>query len=458
MGEGEQGISFAPEQKPQKERLSEEKLGGLLAAIGNHEGKALLLASMKKNRIYTRWDVHTLMMENQGDQKGWVLNEPVTFGWCKDSLHPIGLVALEVIDQDLNTLGYMKTDYGDKEGTALAGHLLAFSEKHPEISLYKLFGSTSSSSKKNTSEIKNLNDLAKKRAPLTRLRILNELTTSNNPLREADIAAKLHERYPEEYEKQKIDESIQSHIRQLAKAGIITYDATTGNESSSSYSLSLEHPNEQPPPYRTHKTLTNQVYALLKENPNKSFAIDEFCKELSKRHPQLEQTSERNLQRWTSSVLSHLAREGYSLRGKFDNKNRSEISLTDSQRGIIVDLQRIGDNFSELDERYLEEGRRLAYEITSDSSRTSALMEKAKIASPQANKTDRNETAQLIAPIIESKPCTIREIQQELEKKGKKLTPNTLKKIMSKFSKQEGWIVTKENNVNYYAITANKPE
>ncbi len=460
MIESERGISAVSEQAPKKERLSEEKLGGLLAAIGNHEGKALLLILMRKGRLHGAYQLHALAMNAQGEQKRWRTAKNLQLDWCQKSLYPIGLVALEVIDQEANTLGYMKTDYGDKEGTALAGHLLAFSERHPETSLYKLFGATMSTSKRHVSETEDKSNVIINRSPLTSYRMFYELATSNHSLREVDIEASLKERYPAAYYKESPHSSISNHLDRLSKAGIIMFDSTNENKPYSTYSLSSEYPEGQPSPHRqVQKMLTDQIYKLIKDNPQAKFTIHELVEEIIKRYPEYKEKNQRSFYKSASAVLSHLGREGLVIRGKFDTKNQSVISLSDTQRETLIDLVTIIDRFSELDEDYIKEGLRHAKEITSDPERVSALMEKARTASPNARKSNMSETAQHIKSIIGYKPSTAREIQQVLDENyGKKLTTTAIRQIVRSFSNEARLKVEKINNVNYYSIDTEKPE
>src|SRR6266571_3393052 len=84
----EQRIGVAPEvRKP--ERMHDQELGNLLAAVGNHEGKALLLARMQWGQEYGTIDLAALVKPVQGE--GYT--KPVPFKWCGQSLAPIGLVA-----------------------------------------------------------------------------------------------------------------------------------------------------------------------------------------------------------------------------------------------------------------------------------------------------------------------------------------------------------------------------
>jgi len=143
--------------------------------------------------------------------------------------------------------------------------------------------------------------------------------------------------------------------------------------------------------------------------------------------------------------------QGYTKKGKFAYNNQSEISLSNKQYDILVDLVKLLDNFSNLDEAFLEEGCTLARDIISSPEAFSLLMKKAHDASPSANKIEKAITAQRILNIIDSIPgITAREIQALLEERGQKVATYVITSILKKIP--EKIIVTKEGNVNHYVI------
>ena len=96
---------------PRRERLSDEKMGNLISAVGNQESKAILLGLMSPGHIYTDAGLMNLLNKSQGDRPTWETSMGTGRSYCQQSFVPIGLVAGEVINPDLSTLGYMKTDY-----------------------------------------------------------------------------------------------------------------------------------------------------------------------------------------------------------------------------------------------------------------------------------------------------------------------------------------------------------
>jgi hypothetical protein len=459
MTKNERNTSFIPEKAQIKERLNDARLGDLLAAIGNHEGKALLLALMSNGQAYTKPELHSLAMEAQGEQKSWKTNHTVQFDWCKYSLHPIGLVALEVIDDQANTLGYMKTEYGERIGTAFAGHLLAFSERHPETSLYKLFGSTASAKSNKSSEIDEIENTKINRSPLTSYRIFQKLLASNDPLRETDIVVSLNEKYPNEYKQIKTS-VLKCHIPRLTKSGLVNFDSKNEYKPYSIYYLPSEHPQGDPQPTRkTGLKIINKIYELIKKNPDTKFTIPEFIEVFLENSPEYNKATKKTLNTEITRALNHLSKEGYLAKGKFHRKNQSEVSLSDTQRETLADLVTIIDRFSVLNEEYIQHGIRLASEITTDPERVAILMEKAKEASPNVRQSDKNETILLIKSVIKDRFYSARDIQKVLEDKyNKPLTLASIQRIMKEVPNEFGLKIEKKNNVNHYFIESEKQE
>lgn len=110
MPEGESLPVPPPEATPQRERLSDEQMGGLLSAVGNNEAKAILFMLMEPHTVYTSGELNQLILKGQGQNPGWNMSRDVPFKYCKKSFVDDGLV--EPIEDGLQTTGYMKTDEG----------------------------------------------------------------------------------------------------------------------------------------------------------------------------------------------------------------------------------------------------------------------------------------------------------------------------------------------------------
>lgn len=356
--------------------LDDFEFGDLLSAVGNHEGKGLLLAAMEGNIIYGRSELHKIILDAQSEV-GWRISSGLPIKWCKHSLSPIGLVAEEVQGR-WNTVGFMRTDYGNVVGVPFAGLLLKTSNESP-YSLYQLFGRTTKSSRdeEQSTEILSLT------SPFVRAAIFYELITAKLPITQAHLLDNLNERYRQigiDFE----GFILTNHLQSLARSDIIQYDsASNHDEVYSFYTLSPNAPYEPPPPFQSRPTFTNKIFEALKQLPGKSRSIEEIINNLGI-------ISSRDRQR-VSSVLKHLAKKGYlQHEGKY-NEEMSSINLTTEQQRLLTQIILALDNFKSGDERTLQEGRDFAHRVRIAPDLAADLMLKAKLNSPSANAWTREE-------------------------------------------------------------------
>ena len=362
------------------ERLSDEQLGNLISSLGNHEAKAITLLVMRHDTIYTRNDLHRILISVQGGRPGWRMGDSIPFQYCQDSLSPIGLVAKEVLETEgLTTYGYMITEFGTKVGVPFAGYMLNFSKRHPTVSLIDIFGATQSPSK--IRELEDQDIEFKKRAPITRLKIFRQLLTSSLPIRQVDLTKSLGE-------KQSI---IQNHLKALEGRGIILYEAIERGSPVTFYQLNPDHAPEQPPVYRGFLSLTRDVYQALCEWPEREWNTESLASYLGR-------TYLHNI----SGILSLFARKGYAKRGKFSAEYQSEINLTPEQRAMLADLVAILDRFQTQDPQILQKGKELAFSLTPTD--IAVLMGKAKEHSGHASVQPPEETAAELLTIISENP------------------------------------------------------
>lgn len=417
-------MELSPRHEPaRREPLSDAEMGNLLSAFGNHEAKAITLIAMAVGTIYTQRDLHSRIMKLQRQRKGWRMNKSIPFGYCRNSLSPIGLVT-KVLNPDLSTWGYAKTEYGERIGVPLAGLLLKFSYEHPERSIQDFFSQTQSPSKQVTTED---GTEAKKRAPITRLRMLQELVTSKLPIRITDLTREGGEDL----------RRISVHLENLDERGIISYDVNKYGESYSFYKLFSDHLQEQPPEYQNWPSLAAFVYQALLEHPDREWTRDsmaDFYLEKTKK-----QIDKETLIAHIPGIFSHLQKTGYAERGKFSNKKHSEIDLTPVQKKVIVDLLIILDGFKNQDPEVIQEGRDFVNSLLSHPEAVSQLLLKAKEHSSQANQTTTEETEQIFLGILSSSQTSLsnKEIQRMLkERHGRRLSMHRISKLTHSLSQQ----------------------
>ncbi len=135
---GRMQVVHRVDQEHRPEPLSDSKIGGLLAGL-NKEHAGVLLIQMKPGQAYTSPQLDALIRPD--GKKIW--NPKAPFRLCEGSLSPISLVTKEVVDiEQRQVFGYQISEEGISLGVPLAGHLLAFSERHPQLSLQQLLGAS----------------------------------------------------------------------------------------------------------------------------------------------------------------------------------------------------------------------------------------------------------------------------------------------------------------------------
>lgn len=439
--------SLAETERPgPKERLSDEEMGNLLSALGNHEAKAVTFLVMKPGIVYSQGDLHRAVMQAQGEKKGWRVSHSGPFRYCEQSLAPIGRVTKEVLNPDLSTYGYLKTEYGEKVGVPLAGLLLWFSLKYPECSLIDLLGSTVSSGKIQEITLSSQeNREFKKRASLTRLKIFRELAFYPSlPLREVDLVTKIGE--SQGY--------LESHLENLQRLGIILYESVGAGESGSLLRISSQALDKEPPAFRGYPTLTRRVFQILKENPS-WFTLEQLIEDYQQRFiPETgrEKVKKKSLKKRIPSVTAHLTREGYVEIGKFHEDKRSEINLTEKQRVILLDLVILLEGFQNQNPEVLGKGRECASSLLSSPKEIAALMKKAKEHSSFAQRTSPEETGALVLSLISSHPdITASQIRKRMEEKYKKrLRVGRIREILQFLTIKKAIVFSQKGNLRRF--------
>jgi len=370
-----------PEAKTQ-ERLSPEQSSSLLSAVGNHEAKALLLPSMTPGTGYSSTDLDRIFELKQGRYSVWKMKVVPFYSYCRRSFALAGLVDVALMNENLEATRYAVTPYGADIGVALAGHLLAYSEENSDVSLSRVFG----------------------HSPFIRFRIFQELISGDLPMREADLVKKLN----------KTPHLIGDHLRALRKNGIISYESSRIDEPYARFKLISDRPDDPPPAWVRNVTFTNEIYRIVIENPTMELNADTILPLLVYRNPKL-MRNEDDKKRRISAVLSHLETHGYIKRLKLGFYQQSEVNLTEEQRSRLEQLVDIVERFSTQEPQFLAEGRSKAHQIVNDQRRFSALLQKARETSANANEASSAETMKQIITILYSNPrATNREIQKHL--------------------------------------------
>lgn len=429
-----------PEQPKPKEKLSDEEMGNLLSSVGNNEAKAITLILMRNGSPYEAGNLHAQVIGSQGEHKAWIMNRSVPFSYCSKSFAPIGLVAKETLSHDLSAFGYLITEKGRKLGIPLAGLMLDFSERH-NVSLSQLFGATVSSSELEIAQTREGENIEfRKRAPITTLKILYELLTSQTlPIKDADLKDKIG------------SAGINGHLSRLSRLGLIQHDTREANGSFSRYKLRSVIPEGELPIYANQRVLTEQVLSIVKNNPGQYFTTEDILGLLPQE--QKEKWGEENARRKISSVLSFLAKRNYLDAEKFNRLRQTETTITDKQKLVLTELLGIIDKVQNMDQDILQKGERLGGEIVSNPNRVASLMKRAREASGNANASSSEDVRGMIASLISSHPdgITNKDIQILLEQiYGKKLGISRIGALSSHLSDQGMVGVKKTGSVSRF--------
>lgn len=410
--------------KEQKERLSDEELGNLLAAIGNHEAKAITLLVMRPGEIYTYRELFKEFLRAQGEVKGWQISPGVPFGYCEDSLSPIGLVAKEALNPDLSTYGYSKTEYGKEIGDPMAGLLLDFSLRHPDLSLIDIFGQAASTAKES---IISSGVEFKARAPIARLAIFRALLQAQHlPTTEADLL-KINHGTNILTDGQK--DNLSEYLAPLSEKGILVFRAHYDIQNPYFYYRpAVLVPENDPPP------LTRLVWQTIRDNPEKLWSSGEIAQHLSGQDASTASNKKNVEEIIVPYILAYLCREGYLV-----SLPQSQITINDTQGGLLSELVTLLDKVQNRDKETLETGRKLADRIRVNPGIVAELLRKAREHSPNAQQQPISESTKNIKIILGRHPnSTLREVTEYLNQDfGKKLKVKSVKEIVRKHLRGE---------------------
>lgn len=436
----ESGIVIPTAETQPKERISDEEIGDLISAIGNSEAKAITLGLMQSSTLYSMQDANLMVSAAQGQFKGWKQGTSTPFDYMSHAFAPVGLVAQEVtISNELETVGFVKTLKGENYGDVLAGLLLDFSLRHPEISLGDLFGSMSSKYLR----VDATNTDQRNRAPILRFKIFWELVSQPGLITETSVSRQV----------QKPPSIVRPHLVDLAEKGVIAYSSQDISKPFSLYSLYPLHPDADPTVFQRKKSSSQVVYDALRANPEKKWTsaeLVEYCLSVEDPDGKLNKKSYATRVR---GILGHLIKGGYVDMQNSTNE-RSSVNLSDDQRAMLIELVTMIDSFQNLDSRTLQYGRTRLTEILSDSRTVAELMVKSKEHSPYASRNPVDLTLNDLRQIIINYPgYSTNQLREELAKiQGKKRSKGNINNLLLKLVDQGGVKVVNGKVLNYYYI------
>lgn len=358
------------------EPIPESSLGGYLAAVANHEAKALLISALTLGCRYDKGGLHGLFLAMQGSPPAYKGNAGNQFDYCQLSFEPIGAVAKASFG---DSVSYELTEDGDIFGKALAGYFLQFSLDYPEVSLKELWGMTKTVSKTGD------------RPPVRRLWILEKLLDMGDTTIE-DVAGSI-DNVP--------NKVVTDQLKKLADAGIIGLESIGLRELELEYGLiDMDKAGDiaSSSPALQHKVLGIITETIAQTGG--TISLDEIEYRVRQDAHYSEQ---KRLRGNLTTVLNCLELQGAISRGKFNGRVLSRISINDGQRELIERVVGIVRGVQSQDAEFIEEGRRLGRQIVNDKDKVRLLINKAYAKSPEANQVPkevryakvRNELARL---------------------------------------------------------------
>jgi hypothetical protein len=330
-------------------------VGELLAAVGNHEAKALTYVAMDPDCEYGVSALHRLFLAIQGDPAAYIGTVNLPQKYCIYSYEPVGLVGR--VTNDRGHIRHLKTD-PDGRATALAGHLLTRTEEHP-ASLAQIFGKTAVRDQPGS-----------ERPPVRRLAVMRALLVEGQTTRyQADLARRSG-----------VGELTVGHITEaFDRAGLLAYHTTPTYRMKSRYLV------------RTPIAVGGQGSGGLLDR-----AVADFLNTLvaHQRGSELTITRDeieahlRGQKRWQTAaalrdrlqrVMVRLAeRDQVTPLAAFAGRTRhTTIEIDDSQRTFLEQLVGGIDRIAAGDPRAIAEGTRQAEQIISDPPRVRHLLNKA---------------------------------------------------------------------------------
>ncbi len=445
MEDGYDGLkvdnSINPNSTEKNSPLTYEALMQLTSNLGNDETKLITIAAMEPGVFYGQRGLARRVESFLGGMPSPYVGKSNYGDYCGKSFVPVGLVESRQGERDgRDAPEYMVTPYGATIGTAFAGHLLQFSERYPDVSLYGLLGSTKSAAIDEETGMK-------KTSPELRFKIYYELLTANLPIRMEDLARALGAK----------SEALKRHMDELDLEEIISFKSAGSLGPIVEYRINKDQKlPEELPKGTKYPVLTKEIYSLVQELTEKDEEKWTTINEVTKVVPMRTTGSFADSQSPDSTrsvVLKKLADAGYLVRKEFDGLSKSNISLTPEQRQVLLELTSIIDNFQSQKKEFIEDGIRKANEILSDPTRTQALMSKAKDNSPSAAKIPQEEMKKMIlGAISDTGEVEAKDLLEPVKNLyGKKIRRVHTREILGVLAQEGVLKVREENNRKYWS-------
>lgn len=335
------------------EKNYQPDISTIIATVGNHEGKAVLLSAMQSSNDYSAPQLHDMFLSVQGSNPFFTGRSTNQIDYA-NTMESVGLLASSKLIN--GNLQYAKTKLGDHIGSAVTGHLLGFSLRNPTYSLKDFFGSTQST---------NGNRAASNRIAIFRALLDHEPTSIGNLRLASGVSGAV----------------LTNAVKSLQTSGLINYEYSNLRRLPS---LRFEINPEKIERSATFPRLggaTDIALAILEnEVAQRRFSIDkdlfriQFANDLD-----MPQLSPKALLRKLNITFEKLQEKGVLIANNYHHNNQGEltkISLSGTQRDILTELSNIVSNLQNADPEFMIQGKELATEISGDPSHVQTLFRK----------------------------------------------------------------------------------
>lgn len=416
------------------EALPEHRLYELISAIGNHEGKALLLLSLSnqpENSYFSQHELHGLLQNLPGGDKAYLGKATNKMGWCKLTLEPIGMVAKADFGPILK---FGISDEGREYGVPLASLLLEFSQKH-KIALYDLFGATVST--------------GGKRSPEVRIKIIEELLTSPNGASLDDLVQATGVTN---------QVTIGKQLRKMSVAGLLNYDDWDESKTTVKYSLARRNAaSNRPSIWKKLIIECLEVNNFAERSDIINYLKENVSKEL------LESKSDAELSTLVSMSIYSLEKQG--IVNYSENKKRSnglvKVSLSDEQAKMWNELLNSLHLYSSQEPSFINGLNTLSKKILIDPNFIQDALNRAAEASPYAQNGSEKSVANLILKTLilsgDNQAKSVRDIVENI----KDVTDRTLShaavlNVLKDLVKRQKITEKKEKTLTYSLVEKDK--
>ena len=369
----------------------------LLASLGNHEGKSLVLLYLDSHPGYhTSSQMGTGFNKFLGTEAPWHTDPSVPFGYCENSLDPTGQVVREEVEGLRGpTPAYAISQTGHEIGVPLAGLLLDWGLRYPDISVQQIFGQTSSRN-------------SDSRAPQHRSEVLMELLTANTPnVANTDMVHVSHS--SEDYRMHLAN--IDNAVRGLEAVGLVSVKRAFQENDRRFRIISADRPNTGSP----RGPITDALYTYLEHCSSQG--IREFTQEevrlfvtdrlkgldispvKIRHHLRVILDADRRVAKGkVYSPLPGIQR----LDNSFNQARFTKIQIAEKHRQALDDLLNIVIGVSERDKTYMANGKQLAERILANKQSVQTIIGKARDFSAASQRLPFAVSAQRVTQLFEA--------------------------------------------------------